>query len=252
MRRTPDEIDELVEDVIVDAYGEDEQLGAFVTVIGDHLPLRTGGTVSGHPAVLLDVEAEGWPGHPLVTYRRDGETLRASLLDVQAPPGTELTRLIAAYRRWAGLETAVPKLTTPRRAKKAKKKREWSYPLRTEPAGKRAARLVQHFGRTRSADLKNAGYRQEARDLLRGVLALDQRCIDAHGHIGNIMFDRDPAAALVHYQTGVALGELALPFAYDGVLIPARKTLRAIRRPATITASPSVRDRLIYRHASLS
>lgn len=40
MPRALDEIDELVEDVIVDAYGDDEQLGAFVTVIGDHLPFE--------------------------------------------------------------------------------------------------------------------------------------------------------------------------------------------------------------------
>jgi hypothetical protein len=69
-----------------------------------------------------------------------------------------------------------------------------------------------------SADLAQAGHRREAREMLRELLIQDQRCIDAHAHLGNLVFGRDPAAALVHYQTGVAIGEQALPSLYTGVL----------------------------------
>ncbi len=69
-----------------------------------------------------------------------------------------------------------------------------------------------------SADLAHAGHRREAREMLREVLIQDQRCIDAHAHLGNLVFGLGPAAALVHYQTGVAIGEQALPPRYTGVL----------------------------------
>ena len=54
--------------------------------------------------------------------------------------------------------------------------------------------------------------------MLRELLAHDQRCIDAHAHLGNLVFAANAAAALVHYQTGVAIGEQALPPRYTGLL----------------------------------
>jgi len=43
-------------------------------------------------------------------------------------------------------------------------------------------------------DLKNAGHVSEARAVLRDLLAQDARCIDAHVHISNLMFDPGPVA----------------------------------------------------------
>ena len=51
-----------------------------------------------------------------------------------------------------------------------------------------------------------------------GVLHRDLRCIDAHGHLGNLEFDRNPAGALLHYEVGIAIGELSLPRGFDGFL----------------------------------
>ena len=39
MSTREDAIDHLIEAVIVDAYGDDEQLEAFVVAFGDHIPL---------------------------------------------------------------------------------------------------------------------------------------------------------------------------------------------------------------------
>ncbi len=69
-----------------------------------------------------------------------------------------------------------------------------------------------------SVELARAGHRREARDVLREMLTQDRRCIDAHVHLGNLVFDRNPADALVHYQTGTAIGELALRGRYPGLL----------------------------------
>jgi len=70
----------------------------------------------------------------------------------------------------------------------------------------------------RSAELRQAGYSGKARALLRAMIVQDPRCIDAHVHIGNLMFDDNPKGALAHYQTAVAIGEQALPGGFGGVL----------------------------------
>lgn len=84
----------------------------------------------------------------------------------------------------------------------------------------------------RSAELHRAGYPDDARALLRAMIAQDPRCIDAHAHLGNLYFRTNPKAALAHYQTGVAIGERALPPRYGGVLpwgwIDNRPFLRAL------------------------
>jgi len=252
MSTREDAIDHLIEAVIVDAYGDDEQLEAFVVAFGDHIPLPKGGMVSGSPAPILSVEADGWPRHPLVTFRRGGRTGRASLLDITAPVDSQLADLLVAYRRWAGL-AGVPQ-NPPALAGPV----NWAYSLATKPAGKRSAALVDRlrgrplrlqflgmwtpeddywgepeddidpmFGEiiaagerpecemeqvlpgvnledlddpiTWSVELKNAGHFSEARAVLRDLLAQDPRCIDAHVHVGNLIWDRDPSRALVHY-----------------------------------------------------
>ncbi|HEX4755488.1 MAG TPA: tetratricopeptide repeat protein [Candidatus Dormibacteraeota bacterium] len=53
-----------------------------------------------------------------------------------------------------------------------------------------------------------------------------------HVHLGNLQFRTKPKAALAHYQTGVAIGERALPPKHGGVLpwgwIDNRPFLRAL------------------------
>ena len=50
------------------------------------------------------------------------------------------------------------------------------------------------------------------------TLGADLRCIDAHAHLGNLVFDRSPERALVHYEIGMRIGELSLPAGFDGLL----------------------------------
>lgn len=69
-----------------------------------------------------------------------------------------------------------------------------------------------------AADLAAAGDEESARELLMDVLHHDLRCIDAHGHLGNLEFDRNPKGALLHHEVGIAIGELSLPRGFDGFL----------------------------------
>jgi tetratricopeptide (TPR) repeat protein len=60
--------------------------------------------------------------------------------------------------------------------------------------------------------------RQEARGLLRALIEQEPRCLEAHVLLGNLSFRRSPRTALAHYQTAVAIAELALPRGFNGVL----------------------------------
>src|SRR5660398_318965 len=46
----------------------------------------------------------------------------------------------------------------------------------------------------------------------------DLRCLDAHAHLGNFVFDRIPEEAIRHYDVGVRIGDLSLGDEFDGVL----------------------------------
>ena len=53
---------------------------------------------------------------------------------------------------------------------------------------------------------------------LMNLLVADLRCLDAHAHLGNFVFDHSPEKAIRHYEVGVRIGELSLGVGFDGVL----------------------------------
>jgi hypothetical protein len=68
-----------------------------------------------------------------------------------------------------------------------------------------------------AADLTNAGDREGAYKILMELCQADLRCLDAHAHLGNIVFDHRPADAIRHYEVGFRIGELSLGNDFDGV-----------------------------------
>jgi len=71
---------------------------------------------------------------------------------------------------------------------------------------------------TEAADLKNAGDSLAAQPILMELCEADLRCLDAHAHLGNLVFDSRPKDAIRHYEVGVRIGELSLGGGFDGVL----------------------------------
>ncbi len=69
-----------------------------------------------------------------------------------------------------------------------------------------------------AVELHESGQTDEARRLLLKVAERDPRCIDAHAHLGHLLFDHDVPQALAHYTTGVEIGKQALGPQFDGVL----------------------------------
>lgn len=70
-----------------------------------------------------------------------------------------------------------------------------------------------------AAEFVEAGDREGASELLMEGLGTDLRCIDAHAHLGNLIFERSPKRAIVHYEMGIRIGELSLPAGFDGLLV---------------------------------
>lgn len=66
-------------------------------------------------------------------------------------------------------------------------------------------------------DLKDAGDARAAYKMLMELCEADVRCLDAHAHLGNFVFDR-PAEAIRHYEVGMRIGELSLSQGFEGLL----------------------------------
>lgn len=71
---------------------------------------------------------------------------------------------------------------------------------------------------TRSNDLKDAGERAAAIRILMDLCQADLRCLDAHSHLGNFVFDHHPWDAVRHYEVGLRISELSLGGDFTGVL----------------------------------
>lgn len=69
-----------------------------------------------------------------------------------------------------------------------------------------------------AVELKQAGDNKNARRMLMDMLASDLRCLDAHAHLGNFAFPRNPDMAVRHYDMGVKIGELSLGKDFTGLL----------------------------------
>lgn len=46
----------------------------------------------------------------------------------------------------------------------------------------------------------------------------DLRCLDAHAHLGTLVFDHRPQDAIRHYQVGLGIGELSMGDDFIGLL----------------------------------
>jgi hypothetical protein len=66
--------------------------------------------------------------------------------------------------------------------------------------------------------LRERGRHAQARRLLSDLIAKDERCLDAHAHLGSMLFDK-PKAALPHYPRGVEIGGARGPL-HRGARVP--------------------------------
>ena len=100
-RRADADLDDLIAEITVDCYDEDEALMGFENAFdGARLPCP--GTVIGEKVEVLSVGASGGRRELIATCERRGRRHEIALLDVQIDADTATSRLLAAYRRWVG------------------------------------------------------------------------------------------------------------------------------------------------------
>ncbi|MBC8389417.1 MAG: hypothetical protein H8E13_15430 [Actinobacteria bacterium] len=66
---------------------------------------------------------------------------------------------------------------------------------------------------------KDIGETGIGQDILMDEIIMDLRCLDAHAHLGNFIFDSWPEKAILHYNVGMKIGELSLPEDFNEVLL---------------------------------
>lgn len=106
-----DPIDDLIEEIIVDAYGEHEQLWSFRQVFEDDARFPFRGRVVGVDVEVASVHFDGDERRGLLAVcRREGEVHKVSLLEVTpvGPLPLRTRQLVDAYRRWAGAALLIP------------------------------------------------------------------------------------------------------------------------------------------------
>ncbi len=330
-------LDEMIEEIIVDAYGDDEQLWAFRQIFEDDIDLPADGFVIGEPVSVLEIDYEGNERRGLTARcrREDGAEYVIAASEVVFPEGTQGAWHIAAYRRWLNIDPfpagqQTPSLRRPQHKATAddidlgkpvelivlsvkeravrcrlpgsekvitlrpgllddlvpgeivtvKPQKLWRFsghpylsgeiqsarlevealhlaPLglhevgiwdpkehywgeENDPIEPWAKPIIAHGPRpqfemeqvvpgqspddpfddpiTSSNDLKEAGERVEAIKILMDLCDADLRCLDAHSHLGNFVFDHHPKEALRHYEVGLRIGELSLGKEFTGVL----------------------------------
>jgi len=96
---TKAKLEALVEEAVVDAYGDEEQTGGFFAMIEEHLALSFSVSILGVEAVVekVDMTRDG----RIAVCKRDGVKQRIEILDLPLPkPIPAGAEWIAAYSHW--------------------------------------------------------------------------------------------------------------------------------------------------------
>ena len=95
-----EELDALVEEATIDAYGDDEQMAGFAVMIGDNLEMPFETTVLGVTVIIEGVTRTA--SGIVADCVRDGHHQAIHVLDLPLPePPPKGAEWIAAYRHWA-------------------------------------------------------------------------------------------------------------------------------------------------------
>jgi len=99
------DIDRLLEEILVDAYGEDEQLWAFRQAFEDEVPLPVEGAVIGEAVSITKIDYNGTPqkGLRATCQKADGKTYELALADVEFPAESKAAPYLKAYLKWLGV-----------------------------------------------------------------------------------------------------------------------------------------------------
>ena len=93
-------LEELIEEAVVDAYTEEEQVGGFLTMIQEHLALPFSVSILGADAVVEKIDMAR-DGRIVAICRCDNVRQRIGILDLPLPtPAPAGAEWITAYHHW--------------------------------------------------------------------------------------------------------------------------------------------------------
>ncbi len=101
-RKAGSDLDRLIEEIIIDAYDEDEQLMGFEVAFDEGADFPCPGTVVGEEVEVVSVSVKNHRRELVATCKRGGKKYDVALLDTEIHGNSATSRLIAAYRRWLG------------------------------------------------------------------------------------------------------------------------------------------------------
>ena len=97
------DLDALIEDLTLDAYGEEEQLTGFLTGAEDTLKPPEQATIVGVSVQVISVTTGPDLRRGLLAVcEREGARQEVLLADLRFTPDSELGLVASAYRRWLG------------------------------------------------------------------------------------------------------------------------------------------------------
>jgi hypothetical protein len=116
------DVDQLIDEILVDAHGEEEQLWAFRQAFEDGVTVPRDGFVVGEPVsvVRFDYDGNSRRGLTARCRRADGSEYVVAAADVVLPEKDAGSRYVAAYRKWLGLEPVPTKDAVPTRKRQHK------------------------------------------------------------------------------------------------------------------------------------
>lgn len=180
------------------------------------ITLRTGRLwelVPGEIALVRPRKQWSYAGHPYLSGEIESTRLDAAALGL-VPLRLEKRGIWSpAELDWDATAEPIPKWAQPIIARGPRPEFEMEQVLPADaPLGIDTDPIIE------ANDLKEVGDRRGAVRILMGLCDKDLRCLDAHAHLGNLVFEHQPQDALRHYAVGVRLGELALGPDFDGLL----------------------------------
>jgi hypothetical protein len=104
--KEPPELDRLIEEIVVDAYDDDEQFWAFRQAFEDNVAMPAEAFVVGEPVTVMTIDYDGNERRGLTARcrREAGLEQVIAACDLIFPEGSTGARYVAAYRRWLGIE----------------------------------------------------------------------------------------------------------------------------------------------------
>src|SRR4030042_4442249 len=99
-------LDGLIDEIITDAYGEDEPLWAFRKAFEDHVVMPAEAFLVGEPVAVMRIDYDGNERRGLTArcQHEGGSEQVIAACDLIFAEGSIAARYLAVYRRWLGME----------------------------------------------------------------------------------------------------------------------------------------------------